>query len=378
VEYSRGVSLERPETPSAGEPVTLRLDGVVRGFDSPAGRVTALKGVWLDASAGDFVALVGKSGSGKSVLLRLMAGLDRPTGGAVYATETRLDTMSDAALTAWRHQHVGILTQDHRLFESLSVLDNVRLPMDLAGRIPRPERAEEARERLGLVGMLNFAESRPSALSLGQQRRVMLAQALANDPPLLIADEPTAGLDPVRATAVFGLFGRLAEAGRCVVMATRDYDLAMRAGRMLVLSDGQIVSQHIAEALPALGPLELSAAAERFRPLRYSPGQLLVRQGDRADRFYIILRGEADVLIERPDGEPVLLNRLGPGQYFGEIGVLHGGKRTATVRASADTGLDVVSLGKDALVTLLDGNEATHEQLQRSIHERLLANTAIA
>jgi putative ABC transport system ATP-binding protein len=349
----------------------VRLEAVVRGFDTPAGRLTALKGVSLQVERGEFVAFVGKSGSGKSVLMRILGGLDRATSGEVEVDGARLHTFGEKELTRWRSESVGILLQAHPLFGPLSALDNVLLPIDFRGVIPRRERAEQARERLAAVGMLNYASARPASLSLGQVRRVALAQALANDPPTLLADEPTQGLDPVRAGAVFGLFRRLADAGKTVIMATRDYDLAMQAGRTVLLSDGQIVNEYVAEAFPRLDPLQLSAAAERLKPQRYAAGQVVIRQGERADRFFVVVNGSAEVFLETPDGPPLVLNRLRPGEYFGEIGVLRGGKRTASVRASLDGGLDVLSLGKDALLRMLERSEATQAQLERSIEERL-------
>jgi sulfate-transporting ATPase len=355
-----------------GVAATLRLDDVVRGFDTPAGRETALKGVSFEANAGELVVLVGKSGSGKSVVLNLLGGLDRPTSGSVQVGGVQLETLSDSALTTWRRHTLGCMLQGHSLFGSLNVLDNVRLPLELAGRVPSRERSEVARERLAEVGMLNYAQARPSNLSEGQRRRVALAQALANDPPVLLADEPTQSLDPPRAAAVFRLFGRLAEAGKCVIMATRDYDLATHATRALVLSNGEIVSEHVSAALPALDLAQLNAAAERMTPRRYAPGQLVVRQGERADRFFIIARGQAEVLIERPDGEPVHVNTLQPGQYFGEIALVRGGARTATVRAGAASGLDALTLGRESFVSLLDQSDLTRVDIDRVIRERVL------
>jgi ABC-type lipoprotein export system ATPase subunit len=350
---------------------------VVRGFDTPAGRETALKGVSFEAHAGELVVLVGKSGSGKSVVLSLLAGLDRPTSGGVEVAGTQLEQLSSEALTSWRRRSVGSMLQGHRLFGSLNVVDNVRLALELANDVPRRERLELARERLAQVGMLNYAQAHPSSLSEGQRRRVALAQALANDPPVLLADEPTQSLDPLRAGAVFRLFGRLAESGKCVIMATRDYDLAARAGRALVLSNGEIVSEHVSTALPALDLVELNAAAERLTPKRYAPGQVVVRQGERADRFFIIARGEAEVLIERPDGEPVHVTTLYPGQYFGEIALVRGGTRTATVRASPTSALDLLTLGRDVFSGLLDRSDLTREGIDQVIRERVLASASV-
>lgn len=355
--------------------VAVRLERVVRGFDTPAGRETALKGVDFETLPGELTVVVGKSGSGKSVLLRLMAGLDRPTAGSITVGETRLQDLTPAALTRWRRQTVGILLQDQQLIAGLNVLQNVQLALELADVISTKDRVDHAREALAQVGMLNYESARAASLSVGQRRRAALAQALANEPPLILADEPTQGLDPIRAAAVFRLFHRLAEAGKTVIIATHDYELASRGGRAVVLSDGEIVNQHVTEAFAALDLVQLNAAAERLQPRRYAPGQVIVRQGDRADRFFIIARGEAEVLIEMPDGAPVLINTLGPGQYFGEVAVVRRTPRTATVRASDKSGLDVLALGRDVFSQLLEHSEPTRERIDSVIRERI-ARTA--
>src|SRR5262249_8313343 len=245
------------------------------------------------------------------------------------------------------------------------------LALELADVVPTKDRVDEARERLAQVGMLNYETTKPVSLSVGQRRRVALAQALANDPLLMLADEPTLGLDSVRAAAVFRLFQNLAEAGRTVIVATRDYELASPAAPAGVLSDGEIVSQHVAEAFATLDLVQLNAAVERLKPRRYAPGQVIVRQGERAERFFIIARGEAEVLIELPETAPVRVNTLGPGQYFGEVALVRGTKRTATVRASQETGLDVLVLGKDVFGQLLDHSEPTRERIDSVIRERI-------
>jgi ABC-type lipoprotein export system ATPase subunit len=357
--------------------VAVRLERVVRGFDTPAGRVTALKGVDFAALPGELAVVVGKSGSGKSVLLHLMAGLDRPTAGSINVGDTRLDDLTPAALTHWRRHRVGILLQDQQLIAGLNVLQNVQLALELADVVSPKDRLDHARESLAQVGMLNYESARTASLSVGQRRRVALAQSLANDPALILADEPTQGLDPVRAAAVFRLFHRLVEAGKTVIIATVDYELASRGGRAVVLSDGEIVNQHVTEAFPTLDLVQLNAAAERLQPRRYAPGQVIVRQGERADRFFIIARGRAEVLLEVPDSAPMLVNTLGPGQYFGEVALVHGTRRTATVRASAETGLDVLVLGRDVFGQLLEQSEPTRERMDRVIRERI-ANTAIS
>jgi putative ABC transport system ATP-binding protein len=351
-------------------PAAVELRAVMRGYSTPAGYVTALKGINLRLQPGELVAIVGKSGCGKSVLLNLLSGLDRPTSGQVTVNQVALDSLDDHALARWRGRNVGVLPQVTRLFDALSVLENVQLPLELVDHVPRAERVERAREVLAQVGMLNYCDAQPAHLSVGQRKRVALAQSLANDPPLLLADEPTGALDSVRAEAVFRLFVRLADAGKTVVMTTHDHELASRARRAVVLTDGELVSQYVASALASLDLVQLNAAAARLKPIRFGSGQIVVRQGERADRFFIITDGEAEVHLERPDGAPVQVATLRAGEYFGEIALLRGGRRTATVRASA-AGLDVVALGKDVFSNLLDHSAPTREAIDDAIRRRL-------
>lgn len=357
-------------------PASVELRAVIRGFNTPAGYLTALKGVSLRVEPGELVAIVGKSGCGKSVLLNLLAGFDRPTSGQVIVNGTALESLDDDARARWRGRNVGLLPQTIQLFGSLNVLQNVQLALELVGLFPPAERDERAREALSQVGMLNYLETRPAHLSAGQRKRVALAQSLANDPPLLLADEPTGSLDSARAEALFRLFGRLVEAGKTIVMATHDHELASRARRAVVLSDGELVSQYVTSALPSLDLVQLNAAAARLKPIRFGPGQTVVRQGERADRFFIITAGEAQVLLERPDGAPVQVATLRAGEYFGEIALLRGGRRTATVRA-AEAGLDVVALGKEVFGNLLDRSVPTREGLDGAIRLRLAELTAV-
>jgi len=219
----------------------IDLRDVVKEYPSGAGRVRALNGVSLEVMHGEFVAVVGRSGCGKSTLLNMITGIDRPTGGRVTVAGTEISRLPERQMARWRGENVGVIFQFFQLLPTLSVIENVMLPMDFAGRGSADERRARATHLLELVEMSDQADKLPLSTSGGQQQRVAIARALANDPPLLVADEPTGNLDSTTAEAVFRLFGELVEAGKTVVMVTHDIDLAARTRRTIRMLDGRIV-----------------------------------------------------------------------------------------------------------------------------------------
>ena len=221
----------------------ISLRGVTKQFQVAAGTFTALKDINLEIQAGEFVAIVGKSGSGKSTLLNMLAGIDLPTSGEVWVAGTPVHTLSQDQLAAWRGQNVGVVFQFFQLLPTLTVIENVMLPMDFCNVHAVREREGYALALLEQVEMADQAHKLPAALSGGQQQRVAIARALANDPPILAADEPTGNLDSTTAEAVFGLFESLVRKGKTIVMVTHDDDLAARVTRALHVRDGEIVEE---------------------------------------------------------------------------------------------------------------------------------------
>ena len=219
----------------------VELRGVAKTFASDGARFTALHGVDLRLPAGEFVAVVGKSGSGKSTLLNLVAGIDRPTAGEVIVGGTQVHRLDESRLAAWRGRRVGVVFQSFQLLPTLSVLENVMLPMDLCATFPVPEARRRALARLASVGIADQAAKLPSSLSGGQQQRAAIARALANDPPLLVADEPTGNLDSGTADEVLELLASSTRAGRTVLMVTHERDVARVADRIVTLADGRVV-----------------------------------------------------------------------------------------------------------------------------------------
>ncbi len=221
----------------------IELRRVVKQYQGKAGAVIALKGIDLQVSAGEFVAVLGKSGAGKTTLVNVISGIDRPTSGEIRVAGTPVHALDEDDRAAWRGRSVGVVYQFFQLLPTLSVLHNVMLPMDLAGRLSVGEQKERAMRLLDQVGIAGHAHKPPSALSGGQQQRVAIARALANDPPILLADEPTGSLDSSTANEVLGVFQGLAAQGKTLLIVTHDKDIVQRAGRTIRLADGEVVER---------------------------------------------------------------------------------------------------------------------------------------
>ena len=229
-----------------GTEKVVQVKEVVKSFPVGDGEVTILKGISFDVHNGEFVSIVGPSGNGKSTLLNMITGIDRPTDGEVIVTGREVHKMSENKLAAWRGEHVGIIFQFFQMLPALSLLQNVILPMDFAGKYSPRERRERAMGLLETVGLADQAEKLPSMVSGGQQQRAAIARALANDPPLLVGDEPTGNLDSRTAGDVFDLFSRLVEEGKTMLMVTHDKELAKRVPRVVEITDGKITRDEYA------------------------------------------------------------------------------------------------------------------------------------
>jgi len=368
-----GISLSAPDSIStATEGSLIELRQVVKNYTTPAGEVTALKNVDLRINRSEFVAVIGKSGSGKSTLINTVTGIDRPTSGEVLVSGTPIHTLGESALATWRGRNMGVIFQFFQLLPTLTLVENVMLPMELARSGTPRERRTRARELLDQVGMADQADRLPAAVSGGQQQRVAIARALANDPDVLVADEPTGSLDTRTADAVFDLFERFVAQGKTILMVTHDRDLASRASRIVLIADGEIMDQHITQALPMLTRRELVVLGSRLESITYPPGGVIVRQGEPADRFYILLKGQVDVVLEQADGSEVIIAHLINGEFFGEAGLLRGGQRTATVRAGATSEVIVAALDRAAFDHLLAGSAPTKEEISRAMRQRLI------
>ena len=295
----------------------LRVSDLTIEYEQGDYVVRPIENLEAEADDGELVLLLGPSGSGKTTLLSCLAGLLRPTSGTIHVGDTEVTSLSGPALTAYRRHGVGIVFQAFNLIASLTVAENVAAPLRL-GRVGRAETAERVDAVLERVGLADLAGRRPAALSGGQQQRVALARALVHDPPLIVADEPTAHLDYVAVEEVLSLIRELAAPGRLVVVATHDDRFTPLADRVVELAPGR------AREDPAERRVELAA------------GTVLFEQGDAADYVYVVESGNVEILRARPGGGEKILAVIGPGAFFGELGPLLGLPRSATARAWKD------------------------------------------
>jgi putative ABC transport system ATP-binding protein len=218
----------------------IDLRDVFKSYETGAGDVPVLKDVDLRVREGEFVGVVGPSGSGKSTLLNMITGIDRPTSGEVFVAGQAVHKMSENQLARWRGKNVGVIFQFFQLLPTLTILENVMLPMDFCNTFPARQRRKRAMQLLEMVGIPEQAHKLPNALSGGQQQRAAIARALANDPPVIVADEPTGNLDTQTAGEMFALFDRLVDEGKTLLVVTHDRDLSEQMRRVIHLLDGRI------------------------------------------------------------------------------------------------------------------------------------------
>jgi len=218
----------------------ISIKEVKKSFPVGDGEVTILKGISFDIGTGEFVSIVGPSGNGKSTLLNMITGIDRPSAGEVYVTGQDLNKLSENKMALWRRHNVGIIFQFFQMLPALTLVENVMVPMDLAGKYRPKERRERAMHLLERVGLAEQADKKPNAVSGGQQQRAGIARAIATDPPLIVGDEPTGRLDPKGAEICFELFEEWVAEGKTMLMVTHDKALAERVGRKIQIIDGYV------------------------------------------------------------------------------------------------------------------------------------------
>jgi ABC-type lipoprotein export system ATPase subunit len=352
----------------------IRLHSVIKTFKNAAGEFTVLKGLDLTLRKGEFVAIVGKSGSGKSTLLNMITGIDHPTSGQVVINGTDLYTMTESQRALWRGKNLGIVFQFFQLLPMLSLLENVMLPMDYVGLYDFDDRPKHALELLDMVGLKEQAYKLPEAVSTGQQQSAAIARALATDPPLIVADEPTGNLDSRSADNIISLFDRLATQGKTIAMVTHDPSLTERTSRTIIISDGELVDETVASALPLLKHRQMLDITKKAERLIYQPGSTILMHDQHVDTFFMIAHGNVDIVLEgRQQGDTVVA-QLGPGEFFGEVELLRGGKSIASVRAAAGGPVSLLGLRHEAFLSLIKNSPLTEEALGRIVQHRLQEN----
>jgi ABC-type lipoprotein export system ATPase subunit len=283
--------------------------------------------------------------------------------------------LSEGQLAQWRGRNLGVVFQFFQLLPMLSLLENIMLPMDFCNMYSPRQRKERAMELLKQMELEEHANKLPTAISGGQQQRVAMARALANDPPLLVADEPTGNLDSHTAETIFKMFEDYINQGKTILMVTHDSSLARRASRTLLIADGEIVNEYIARAFPLLSHQQMLMATHKITSLVYKPGATIIQQGIVGEKFFIITKGQVEIVLKRSGGSDVVVARYGPSQYFGEVELMFGGGRNAaSARAAPDMAVEVVALNLETFTELMYESPETRAAMAEIVDARMAEN----
>ena len=292
----------------------IELNKIVKAYKTPAGDFIALKGIDAHFMPGEFASIIGKSGSGKSTMLNMITGIDHPTSGQVRIGDTYLKGMSEGKLSVWRGRNLGIVFQFFQLLPMLSLLENTMLPMDFCNMYPPAERESRAIELLKSVGLEKYAHKHPASISGGQQQCAAIARALANDPPTLIADEPTGNLDSKTALMVIEIFEELVGKGKTILIVTHDITVARHASHMLILSDGELIDEQVERVFPDLSHKSMLSLTHRLKKYTFEPGQAIYPSGLQGSGAGLIIVEDGNIQIyqENGRGTGIPTQMLGP------------------------------------------------------------------
>lgn len=353
---------------------SILLHGVSKIYRTPAGDFSALQKVDLNIKSGEFVSVVGQSGSGKSTLLNMITGIDYPSDGDIFVGGTDIRRLSESQRALWRGKNVGIVFQFFQLLPMLTLLENVMLPMDYTQAVPKGKRTPRALELLEQVGLQDHADKLPTAVSGGQQQSAAIARALATDPPIIVADEPTGNLDSRSAGKVIELFDSMVEQGKTILIVTHDPTITQKTDRNLIISDGKIVDETVAKALPLLNHRQMLEISQLIHRRTYQPGEEIIQMGQAVGRFFMIVAGEVEIVLQTRRCPDLTVAILKPGEFFGEIELLSETASVANVRASREGAVELLELPRDEFLRLLADSPLTQQALLKVVQSRLSEN----
>jgi ABC-type lipoprotein export system ATPase subunit len=352
----------------------IQMRQVIKTFTNAAGEFRVLKGLNLTLKRGEFVAIVGKSGSGKSTLLNMITGIDFPTSGQVIVNGVDIHKMDESRRAIWRGRNLGIVFQFFQLLPMLSLLENVMLPMDYVEMVDFDQRPKRAMELLEMVGLGKQANKLPAAVSTGQQQSAAIARALATDPPIIVADEPTGNLDSRSAAYIIDLFDQLVHQGKTIAMVTHDPTLTERTSRTIVISDGELIDETLAHALPLLKHHQMLEATRILEHLSFQPNTNIIQKDSPVDYFYMITSGQVEVVLCGRRKQDISVARLSTGQFFGEVELLRGGKSIACVRAAPEGPVELTAIPRQKFISLLDESALTADAIANLVQLRIQEN----
>lgn len=355
------------------ERMAVVLKDVQKVYENAAGKFVALKKISLQLNYGRFIAIVGKSGSGKSTLLNMITGIDHPTAGEVEVAGEHIYWMSESKRAQWRGRNLGVVFQFFQLLPMLTLLENVMLPMDYCRVYAPRDRRGRAMELLEQVGVADQANKLPTMVSNGQQQSAAIARALATDPSILVADEPTGNLDSCSAENILNLFQDLTRRGKTVLIVTHDHSITQKTNQTITIADGEIIDPTIARALPFLSHGQMLSATHQVEKKIIPPGETILRKGEAVQFFYMISSGKVNIKSDHNFQQPWLVS-LGPGQFFGETELLNGGHATVHMQ-SGGQGVELLCLPKHLFHAFVESSHLTHQTLNQIATIRRNENT---
>ena len=365
-----GGAQDKMVTPKDKKPL-IQMSDVTKVYRNAAGSFSALKDINVNFYDGEFVGVIGKSGSGKSTLVNMITGIDRPSNGVVLVEDRDIHAMKESEQARWRGLNMGVVFQFFQLLPMLTVLENVLLPMDFCDKYDPAERPGRAMHLLEMMGVDDGSHKLPGSLSGGQQQSAAIARALANDPPIIVADEPTGNLDAKTADSVYDKFESLAGKGRTIIMITHDPEIEKRLSRTILLSDGEVIDPILANTFPWLPHPSLKNLGRELERRTFTKGQEI----DLTDRFVnkILLVEQGDVQLtysKKPyKGQKIVLKT---GAFFGGQAVIKSEKmHHFTAIACAESTL-VEILPWEKLKNILDDVEDGRQRFYRMMKAKML------
>lgn len=306
-----------PERKANSKPL-IEMKDVSKTYVNAAGRFQALKAINLQFYEGEFVGVIGKSGSGKSTLVNMITGIDRPTSGEVIVDGVNVHALRESKQARWRGLNLGVVFQFFQLLPMLTLLENVLLPMDFCSKYQPEERIERALNLLTMMGLQDDVHALPGAVSAGQQQSAAIARALANDPPIIVADEPTGNLDARTADSVYDKFETLAAQGQTIIMITHDPEIEKRLSRKVLISDGEVIHPLLAESLAGLPHPMLRRLGHQLEARTLSPNTKITIPPAELDNLFLIQKGE--LYCKPKDSSQTAINmHLTQGDYFTNV-----------------------------------------------------------
>lgn len=350
---------------SSTEPTSyVDIRNLRKVYQTPAGEFIALENLSVKIESGNFIAVIGRSGSGKSTFINCLTGIDRPSSGEIFIDNVAIHKLNELQLARWRGKRIGLVFQFFQLLPTLTLAENVILPMELNNTYPSHTRRKRALELLDLVGLVEHSHKLPSDTSGGQQQRVAIARSLANDPAVIVCDEPTGNLDASNALAMFRLFEDLRDQGKTIIMVTHDEELAQRADHIFLIENGVLVNEYLSSLLDELTEDQLNEFIKHAHITDYSADTTIVAEGTTGDEFFIVLEGNVDIYVKRKERD-VLVGHKNKGGFFGEMALLGDGRRSATVRTGSDEGTKLASINRATFQHLMEVSQPFRQQMEK-------------